>query len=198
MNASYAIPAGKALRIQAIESARQIIDGRPVFLDTETTGLDRSAEIIEISIVDLDGSVLYETYVRPSAPIPPAATRIHHITNQVVSKAPTWPAVWPLVRTHLATRLIAIYNDEYDVRLMQQSHGRYRLPWKENLRTACIMKLYAQFRGDWDPLRRTYRYHNLAAAGNQCGIHLPNSHRATDDTLLARSVLLYIAEQPTA
>jgi DNA polymerase III subunit epsilon len=196
MNASYAIPAGSSLRRQAILTARQLVDQRPVFLDTETTGLDRSAEIVEISVVDIDGKVLYESYVRPSAPIPASVIRIHHITDKMVEKAPTWPAVWPVVRIHLATRLIGIYNEDYDVRLMQQSHGRYRLPWKENLRTACIMKLYAQFKGDVDPIRRVHRYHSLENAGKQCGISLKNTHRATDDTLLARSVLLYMAEQP--
>jgi DNA polymerase III subunit epsilon len=196
MNASYAVPAGKTLRHQSIMAARSLMEQGPVFLDTETTGLDRSAEIVEISIVDSDGSVLFESFIRPSAPIPAAVTRIHHITDKMVEKAPTWPAVWPMVRTHLATRVIAIYNEEYDLRLMQQSHARYRLPWKENLRTACIMKLYAQFKGDWDPLRRSYRYQNLANAGKQCGLSLANTHRSNDDTMLARSVLLYMAEQP--
>jgi DNA polymerase III subunit epsilon len=196
MNASYAVPAGQTLRYQSIMAARSLLEQGPVFLDTETTGLDRSAEIVEISIVDSDGSVLFESFIRPSAPIPAAVTRIHHITDKMVEKAPTWPAVWPMVRTHLATRVIAIYNEEYDLRLMQQSHARYRLPWKENLRTACIMKLYAQFKGDWDPLRRSYRYQNLANAGKQCGLSLANTHRSNDDTMLARSVLLYMAEQP--
>jgi DNA polymerase-3 subunit epsilon len=196
MNASYTVPAGKTLRHQSILAARCLLEQSPVFLDTETTGLDRSAEIVEISIVDSDGNVLFESFIRPSVPIPAAVTRIHHITDKMVEKAPTWPAVWPLVRTHLASRVIAIYNEEYDLRLMQQSHARYRLPWKENLRTACIMKLYAQFKGDWDPLRRSYRYQNLANAGKQCGLSLTNTHRSTDDTFLARSVLLYMAEQP--
>lgn len=196
MNASYAIPAGSSLRQQVIQTARQLVEQRPVFLDTETTGLDRSAEIVEISIVDIDGKVLYESFVRPSAPIPSAVIRIHHITDKMVEKAPTWPAVWPVIRIHLATRLIGIYNQEYDLRLMQQSHGRYRLPWKENLKTACIMKLYAQFKGDWDPLHRSYRNHSLENAGKQCGLRLRNTHRSTDDTQLARSVLLFMADQP--
>jgi len=189
-------PAGSTARRQAVQVARQLLEQHPIFLDTETTGLERTAEIVEISILDTDGSLLFESYVRPSTSIPLSAIRIHGITDQMVEKAPTWPAVWPVVRTHLATRLIAIYNEEYDLRLMQQSHARYRLPWRENLKTACIMKLYAQFKGDWDPVRRSYRFHNLAAAGAQCGLNLPNSHRAADDALLARSVLMFMADQP--
>jgi DNA polymerase III subunit epsilon len=196
VNVQHANPNANTPRRQAIQIARQIVDQRPVFLDTETTGLDRTAEVIEIAVVDSDGSVLFESFVRPSSPIPVPATRIHHITDKLVEKAPTWPAIWPVLRTHLATRLIAIYNEEYDLRIMQQSHARYRLSWRENFKTTCIMKLYAQFQGDWDPMRRSYRYHNLANAGKQCGLSLPNSHRAAADALLARLVLMYMADQP--
>ncbi len=38
-------------------------------LDTETTGLGKNDEIIEISILALDGTVLLDTYVKPSIPV---------------------------------------------------------------------------------------------------------------------------------
>lgn len=78
--------------------------------------------------------------------------------------------------------------------MMQQSHARYRLPWKENLNTFDLLKLYAEYRGEWDPRRRSYRYHSLANAGRQCNITLPNAHRTTADTLLTRALLHYLAE----
>jgi len=77
--------------------------------------------------------------------------------------------------------------------LMQQSHAKYRLAWKEKINTFDLLKLYAEFRGEWDSKRRTYRYHSLANAGIQCRIDLPNTHRATDDTLLTRALLHHIA-----
>jgi len=180
-------------RQQAVLAARQVLQQQPVYIDTETTGLDKNAEIIEITIVDHDGSVLYESLVRPSQPIPQDAMRIHHITNEMVAHAPTWPVVWPTVRGFLTGRIIAIYNEDYDVRLMQQTHARYRLPWRESLKTFCIMKNYAQYRGEYDPRRRSYRYFSLEDAGRLANISIPNSHRATDDTLLARALLLHIA-----
>ena len=93
----------------------------------------------------------------------------------------------------LVGRLVVIYNAEFDLRMMQQSHARYRLPWKERLNTFDLLKLYAEFRGEWDPKRRSYRYHSLANAGQQCGISLPNAHRTTADTLLTRALLHHIA-----
>jgi DNA polymerase-3 subunit epsilon len=56
------------------------------------------------------------------------------------------------------------------------------------------MELYAMFYGDRDPYRGSFRYQSLEIAGRQCGINLPNAHRAVDDCLLTRAVLHYMAE----
>jgi hypothetical protein len=57
------------------------------------------------------------------------------------------------------------------------------------------MKLYAQFRGDWNSRMGNYRWHSLDDARAHCGLDLPNAHRAQADTLLARAVLHYVAAQ---
>jgi DNA polymerase III subunit epsilon len=184
-----------SLRMRSIETARVVVNKNPVYLDTETTGLGPDDEIVEVSIVDSDGSILFDSLVRPSKSIPPDSTAIHGITNADVQSARPWPLVWPEIRGLFFGRLIVIYNQEFDLRMLQQSHARYKLPWKERLNTFDLLKLYAEFRGEWDPRRRAYRYQSLDAAGKQCMIELPNSHRAAADTLLARAVLLYIAAQ---
>ena len=181
-------------RLRAIETAQKVLSARPVYLDTETTGLDRSDEIIEISIVDDDGQVLFESLVKPSRPIPPASTRVHGIRDIDVQSARTWPAVWPQVRSVLFGRLIVIYNESFDMRMMQQSHARYNLQWKEKFNTFDLLKLYAEFHGEWDSYRRSYRYISLENAGKHCQISLPNAHRSTADTLLTRAVLHFIAD----
>ena len=45
--------------------AAKIISTKPVYLDTETTGLEKQDEIVEISILDFDGTILFESYIRP-------------------------------------------------------------------------------------------------------------------------------------
>jgi hypothetical protein len=57
------------------------------------------------------------------------------------------------------------------------------------------MKLYARFRGDWNSRAGSYRWYSLDDARWQCGLELPNAHRAHADTLLARAVLNFIAAQ---
>jgi len=179
----------------AVQLARQVLDQNPIYIDTETTGLDANAEIVEIALLDHDGTLLFQSFVRPQLPIPFDAMQIHHITNEMVQSAPTWPAIWPTVRSFILGRIIATYNADFDHRMMKQSFTRYKLPWKENLKMFCIMKLYAQFRGEWDLRRNAYRYFSLDYAGKASRLILPNSHRAVDDSLLARSLLHYIANQ---
>jgi DNA polymerase-3 subunit epsilon len=178
-------------RISAIQAARRHCEARPVYLDTETTGMDNGSEIVEICILDDDGSPLLDSLVRPLRPIPWDVCQIHHITDDMVCEAPTWLELWPKVAGILAGRVVGIYNAEFDLRLMRQSHRAHRLPWQPPVFSSfCIMKLYAQYYG-------AYRWLSLERAGRECRISLPNAHRARADTLLARAVLHYIAGSET-
>ena len=177
----------------AVEQAKTFLEKQPVYLDTETTGLGNKDEIIELSIIDHDGSVLFDELIKPSQSIPAESTRIHHITNGMVANAKTWPVLWPTVRGLLFNRVIGMYNAKFDVRMINQSMMVYKLPFKLTNQTFDIMELFAKYKGEWDPRRNSYRYHSLDNAGKWMQIPIPNSHRAKDDTLLTRELLHKIA-----
>ena len=44
-------------QMAVIQRAQAILADRPLYLDTETTGLDPRAEIVEIALIDHDGAV---------------------------------------------------------------------------------------------------------------------------------------------
>lgn len=184
-------------RREASEEARRILERRPLFFDTETTGLESRDEIIEIGIVESEGTVLFESLVKPTRRIPASASRIHGIRDEDVADAPVWSILWPQIESIFQNRTVAIYNAEYDLRLLSQTHRAHRLPaTPAGARANCVMKLYAKYRGE--PGRRAgdYRWHSLANAGSQCRIPLANRHRAVDDALLTRAVLNYMAQNP--
>jgi DNA polymerase-3 subunit epsilon len=181
-------------RAEAITIAQEKLANNPLFLDTETTGLDVTSEIVEICIVEHDGEILYESLVKPSRSIPFDALRIHGISDPMVQNAPYWIQVWEEVKPILNGRHVGIYNADFDLRMIRQSNAKYRLSGEIDSTFFCIMNLYAQFYGSWNSARGSYRWHSLEAAGRQCGIPLPNTHRAKDDTLLARAVLLYMSQ----
>jgi len=172
------------LRQQAIQLARQYALAEPVFLDTETTGISPSDQIVEIC--------LQESLVRPTRRIPRDAIQIHGITDELVMHAPIWPEVWTQVEAILRGRYVGIYNAEFDLRMLRQSHQAHSLTWPGNPNNFCIMKLYAQFYAQLGSYG-TPRWHKLEAAARQCGIDPGYTHRARQDTLLAKSVFDHIA-----
>ena len=183
------------IRQEAIKRAQEIWNEKPVFLDTETTGLGEAAQIVEICIIDSDGEELFKSLVKPSVKIPPETIAVHNITDEIVANAPTWFQVLPKIQEVLRNRLVGAYNAEFDLRLMMQSHfpkGARRpdintyMSTYLNAQFFCIMNLYMDYSG-------SSSYQSLETAGEKCGITLPNSHRACDDTYLARELFLYIA-----
>ena len=179
-------------RQQAIQLARQYALAEPVFLDTETTGLSPSDQIVEICLLDSHGAILLESLVRPTRRIPRDAIQIHGITDELVMHAPTWPEVWAQVEAILRGRYVGIYNAEFDLRMLRQSHQAHSIPWPGNPSNFCIMKLYAQYYGQPGSYG-TPRWHKLEAAARQCGLDPGYTHRARQDTLLAKSVFDHIA-----
>jgi len=185
-----------SLKDEIIEIARKAISKHLVYIDTETTGLEKQDEVIEISILDFDGSTLFQSLVRPTFQIPRSSILVHRITNEDVQKAPTWPVVWPNIRSLLFGRTIAAYNAPFDLRMLQQTHNKYHLIWRDTLDWLDVMALYSRYRGIWDPFRKSMRLFSLDQAGKDFGILLKNTHRASADAELTRAVLHSIAQLP--
>jgi DNA polymerase-3 subunit epsilon len=181
---------------EAAYRAREILHNKPVYLDTETTGMKDNDQVIEIAVLDHDGSKMVDSLVKPLQPIPSDATRIHGITNRDVAGAPAWAEVWAQVEHAIQGRRVGIYNKEFDLRIIQQTHKMHWMTWKTPQGTTFfdIMALYARFKGDWNSRAGDYRWHSLENAGIQCGLALPNTHRAFEDTLLTRALLKHMAD----
>lgn len=189
---------------KVIQRAQQILAVDPIFLDTETTGFSPQDVVIEIGVVDLAGQTVYESFIKPSIPIPEKASAIHGIREDMLTNAPSWKQAWEDLRPVLEGRFIGAYNADFDLRMMKQTHEHYGLNWPiDDKNFFCVMQLYALFHGEPSQKKfRTsksqskffpYRFHKLEAAGAACGIPLPNAHRAVDDAKLTAALFHYIA-----
>ncbi|KKK95617.1 hypothetical protein LCGC14_2671010, partial [marine sediment metagenome] len=183
----------KTNKIEAIKTAREWLKLKPVFLDTETTGLDIQAEIVDIAIINHDGTELISTLVQPISPIPEQATSIHGIRNEDVILAPAYADIQLNIGSLLYDRLVVIYNKNFDLRLMEQSaKADLEFPL-----TRCAMELYAQFYGDWNERHQSYRWQKQSNAARQLGIEMPaNLHRAAADANLCRLIIEAMAATP--
>ncbi len=182
----------EADRAAAVEWARTVIEtGRYVLLDTETTGLDGEAEVVQVAVLALDGEVLLETLVRPTRPIPWVTTTIHGISDADVADAPTYPAVHARLAGVLRGRTVVSYNAAYDRRLLRQTAARHGLR-PPRVRWECAMLQYARYVGEWDYRKNDYRWPRLPALG----LAGSRAHTAAGDCRATLSVLRRMAGLP--
>lgn len=188
-------------RAEAIATARKYTARKDtLIIDTETTAADNTAEVCQIAVVDLEGNVILNTFIKPIGPITKEAADIHHITDEMVANAPAFADLWPFLRALFAGRLVLSYNAGFDFRVIRQSllakgASMNDLETIGKWKTGCIMLAYADFHGEWNSYRRNNKWQSLEKAGRQCDIHMESgkAHSALYDTELARRVLLHMA-----
>lgn len=165
----------------------------PVVIDTETTGLDSTAEILEISIIDWEGNILVNTLVKPVGPICPISSKIHGITYDDVKDAPTWAEVLPVVQQALTGKLGVIYNLDFDIRMMFQSCAPWNITPEQNFGAVgffCAMKEYSHWVQSYDNMRKGNRWIKLEKAAQREGIVIEGqSHRALSDCFTTLNVV---------
>jgi DNA polymerase-3 subunit epsilon len=152
-------------RAAAVAWARDVLaDPGAIILDTETSGLDGGAEIVEIAVIDVAGNPLLDTLVRPGRLIPPEATAIHGIADADVVGAPAWSEIHERVGELLrAASQIVIYNADFDRAMLRQTQKRYGLPGfeVEDDKYTCAMEWYAAYCGQWSDYHGSYRWQPL-------------------------------------
>lgn len=172
----------------------------PIFLDTETTGVNEQAEICDIAMIDSHGQTLLNSLVRPSILIPAQATAIHGITNADVAEAPTYEELYPEIRRLLIHRLIIAYNARFDARMLQQSTRAAGItPSSSQSQIGCAMQLYAAFAGIPDRRRGGWKWHTLTDAAQHLAIPIPanGAHRAHVDAQMTLQLVRHLATLAT-
>ena len=170
-------------RERVIGLAKKFVDGNALIIDTETTGLDESAEIVEIAIIDAAATFEFVAMIKPERPIPERVTQIHGITNAMVEPMPSAAMLWPIVRGVIADRHLLAYNSAFDAQMMEQSFGLEAFrEWD------CLMHMFLTFEGlQWRGIK-------LDIVCGKLGIEA-GGHRALPDAKAAREVLRWLARQ---
>jgi DNA polymerase-3 subunit epsilon len=181
---------------KALALAKQWVNQDPIYLDTETTGLDETAEVVELGIVDYDGTVLFDELIQPVGPVGEEARKIHGISEDQLKEAPTWPQVHDEICDIVADRVVVIYNYPFDTRIIDQTMAYHwflnnSIDWPKN---RCAMRLFAQYQGSWNDFFGNYSRHKLSHAAKLLNIEFDNQHRAVTDADVTRQVLERLAE----
>lgn len=159
-----------------------------IIVDFETTGFpnDPRVDIIEIGIIDHQGTVLMNTLVKPRGRIPFSASNVNGIYDHDVKDAPPFPDVYPeLARILNDARAIA-YNHEFERGILKTVCTSYDVPriisqWR------CAMRGYQRF-------RMLRGFAKLVTACEKEGIVTENAHRALGDCIMTLALIQKMAE----
>lgn len=158
---------------------------RPIFYDTETTGIKADRDrIIELAAFDPILNRTFEKLINPGVPIPPEATAIHHITNEMVANAPSFQVIGQefIEFCEGDVILIAHNNDQFDLHFLRNEFKRAELPMPE-WKFVDSLKWARRYRPD---LPR----HSLQFLREIYQIAANNAHRALDDVQVLYKVFM--------
>lgn len=93
-----------------------------VIVDVETTGLNYHHDaIVEIGCIRFRNNVAVDNFnmlINPNTKIPPEATAIHHITDEMVKDAPYINEVLPAILDFIGDDIIVGHNVGFDIRFL--------------------------------------------------------------------------------
>lgn len=164
-----------------------------VFLDLETTGLSPGLgtwhdRVCEIAAVRFDASGERDrlvTLVNPQRPIPPGATAIHQITDEMIRDAPTFEHIIPDLRRVINGATLVIHNAPFDLGFLRAEFRRQGEVWHEPPVVDTLTLARRQL-----PFVR----HGLPQLALALGIP-PGGHRALGDVLTMKAIFEHLISQ---
>jgi DNA polymerase III subunit epsilon len=156
---------------------------RAIYYDTETTGVRPDKDrIIELAAYDPVNDRSFVQFINPGCPIPPDASAIHHITDEMVASAPDFGTVIKEFIDFCSgdVVLIAHNNDSFDQQFLHHEFQR------------CSQQMPSWLFMDSLKWSRRYRRdlprHSLQFLREMYGIEANQAHRALDDVIVLHKV----------
>ena len=125
------------LDAKAIDEVRDMRLSEMCFVafDTETTGLSpKTDEVVQIGAVRVlnarlvEGEV-FDCYVNPGRPIPPASTKVHGVTDADVADAPDFSTAGQTFHAFCRDAVIVAHNAPFDMGFLRRYESRMGVEW---------------------------------------------------------------------
>ena len=149
-----------------------------IVFDTETTGLDfENDEILQLSIINSDGEVLFDRYFKPEEKTEwPEAQKFNGISPEMVKDLPGYRDSLDQVKAIFenAETLVA-YNNAFDVEMLKR--------WGINLeekKQADVMKDFALLYGEYQTEYNEFKWQKLSKCAEYFGYSF-NPHNSLED-----------------
>jgi len=191
----------KQAKENAIRWANMLIGrGRNLMIfDLETTHANPDkAQMVELGVINGLGETVYQTLVKPDFPIPPEASAIHGIDDDMVANAPEAGPVISSMHSMLRHDVtLTAYNFQYDWTVLQNSvmhHPQVGIDFQVKHK-ACAMKIWSSWNAEWNSRFNNWRWVKLTEAAVEAGLDTSGAHRAVDDCMMTLGILVWLARQ---
>ena len=163
--------------------------------DVETTGLSpRNDRLVELAAlrIDRDGvETTFHALIHPGRPIPACASRVHHITDEMVADAPHFPQIGHEFLKFISGSTLVAHNARFDLGFLQESLNRGGLPlWKGNTMDTLLLsrRVYPDLAS-----RKLQDLRVLLNLPDPCG-GTGQAHRAGADVAWTKELLKHLLE----
>lgn len=166
-----------------------------VVFDFETTGLSAwgGDEVIEVGAMkvygnEIDEQNVFHSLINPKRLIPPDATRINGITNEMVAGAPTIDEVLPKFLDFIGTAWLVAQNAKFDLGFLMKYLVQHKISKKFEVYDTVIFSRKV-FVGE--------STHNLDIISKRLGLSIPpeDRHRSIGDVKLTAKAFVILKEK---
>lgn len=128
-------------RVQTVLESIITDTDNALFFDTETTGISKNDEILQMAGVVNTGETIIRTYLQHAQPINSRAMAVHGI-KKVPESSPTIIEIHDELRQCLESKLIVGANISFDIRMLKQTLELWKLDscWVDQLETIDILQ----------------------------------------------------------
>lgn len=175
-----------------------VADQSTLVLDTETSGLPKhkASEVVEISILNMAGDVVFSSLVKPINKVPKEAIDIHGISNEMLEAAPSWADIHDQVISILEkANYILAYNADFDLGMIEKTAGMHgcSVPKSISSNFDCVMKRYTAYKSK--KTGKSMKWDKQAKAATELSVTLPGElHRAEADADLCRRIAIALSK----
>jgi DNA polymerase-3 subunit epsilon len=164
-----------------------------VAIDLETTGLDaRRDAAVSVAAVPFRGGEPargFETLLNPGRAIPLASTRIHGITDAMVSTAPRLDEVLDELDALWGDQVLVGHGVAFDIAVLDRARRDRRRPPLGNS-ALCTMRLAAALHPGWSEV-------TLESVASRFGVPVMGRHTARGDAVIAGAVMIALVPELT-
>lgn len=145
------------------------MENKYIVIDTETTGFHPydGDELLQVSIIDTDGNVLFDEYFKPQHRTEwKEAEQVNGISPEMVADRPAISEKISEINAIIKNSDTIIgYNTQFDIGFLKANGAIV----PDDLETVDVMEDFAKIYGEWNSARGSYKWQKLTRAAEYYG-----------------------------